>query len=244
MEKELSVSAGNLRREFLALLPSNLFVTYNKGRLIYYRINATSTIYQALKVLMKKNISPKKNIVGDGFLWVNTPSPSHISDDRYCQTRDVFQVRLESFSTHLEQNIGIDAYLITAIAGEIGNNSFDHNLGSWRDIAGIYFAYDYQEKRIVLADRGQGIFKTISRVMPDVKNDKEALDAAFTKTVSGRSPEKRGNGLKFVSQNIKDKKWSLQFDSGRSSLTIDTQREMKIINGKRNVQGTFALIQY
>jgi len=31
-----------------------------------------------------------------------------------------------------------DAYMAGAIAGEIGNNSFDHNIGNWPDMAGIF----------------------------------------------------------------------------------------------------------
>lgn len=244
LERRLTFSVGNIRRELSPLVQEGLFKKFRRGRLIYYQIDLQSNLYKVLELLMHKNISLEKNIIDEGFTWVTKPSPSKIPDDIYCQTGNVFQARLESFSTHLEVKIGIDAYLITAIAGEIGNNSYDHNLGNWPGIPGIYFAYDYIKRIIVLADRGQGIFKTISRVKPDVKNDKEALDVAFTQIISGRSPELRGNGLKFVSKNIKDKKWSLQFDSGRSSLNIDHEGLMRIEDVKRNIKGCFAVIKY
>ena len=32
--------------------------------------------------------------------------------------------------------------LIVAVAGEIGNNSFDHNLGKWPDSPGVFFGFD------------------------------------------------------------------------------------------------------
>jgi len=44
--------------------------------------------------------------------------------------------------------------LIVAITGEIGNNSFDHNLGKWPDEPGVFFGYDIAKGTVVLADRG------------------------------------------------------------------------------------------
>lgn len=193
---------------------------------------------------MDKNLSFNKNIVSDGFSWASKITPVIIPPEVYCPTRDVFGVRLESFGRHIERKLGMEAYLITAIAGEIGNNSFDHNLGKWLDNPGIYFAHDEKRQIVILADRGQGIFMTISRVVPNVKNDKEALIIAFTKHISGRSPEKRGNGLKFVSQIIKDKKWTLLFDSGRSELTIDSRGKINVGDAKRNIKGCFTVLKY
>jgi len=244
LEKELSISAGNIRREFLNLLKLDLFQRYSKGRLIYYKLNTKSVLYHSLKMLMNRNAPITKSIIGEGYAWIIKPSPVKISEELYCQTRDIFQVRLESYGTHLEEKIGVDAYLITAIAGEIGNNSFDHNLGQWLNIPGVFFAQEEEKKFIVLADRGQGILKTISRVRPEVKTHGEALNVAFTQIISGRSPEKRGNGLKFVTQVIKDRNWSLQFDSGNASLTIDSEGIIRINIVKRNIQGCFAVIRY
>jgi hypothetical protein len=51
----------------------------------------------------------------------------------------------------------------------------------------------------------------------------EAVQTAFTKRISGRSPEQRGNGLKFVSEAIQENKWHLYFQSGSGSCFIDRQ---------------------
>jgi hypothetical protein len=59
--------------------------------------------------------------------------------------------------------------LLTSVAGEIGNNSYDHNLGQWPDIPGIFFAYDLNKKQIALADRGVGILETLRKVKPELK---------------------------------------------------------------------------
>jgi len=37
--------------------------------------------------------------------------------------------------------------------------------------------------------------------VPELSTDEEAVRTAFTKVVSGRAPESRGNGLKFVRKN-------------------------------------------
>jgi len=54
----------------------------------------------------------------------------------------------------------------------------------------------------VIADRGQGVLASLRRVLPGLQRDQYALDTAFSKIISGRSPEKRGNGLKFVREVV------------------------------------------
>lgn len=245
ISSKLSLSAGNIRRELISLVSLGLFIRIEKGRLIYYRIDKKSPFFTMIKSLSK--ISPEglgEDIIAQGSLWVTRNSPSEIEEDIYCQTRDIFGAHLQSLMKHLEKEIGNDAYLVSAVAGEIGNNSFDHNLGNWPDIPGIYFAHDEISKTIVLADRGRGILATIRNVKPDTGSDKEALLVAFTQIISGRSPEQRGNGLKFVVNVLRERKWKLNFDSGRASLSINADGKMKIESIKRNIHGCFAVIKY
>jgi len=107
-----------------------------------------------------------------------------------------------------------------AVAGEIGNNSFDHNLGNWPDVPGIFFAYDTQKKVVMLADRGLGILATLKRVKPELNNDKKALEVAFTEILSGRAPESRGNGLKFVRKVVSENPIGLLFQTGDAELIL------------------------
>lgn len=119
-----------------------------------------------------------------------------------CATRDVFQARLDTLFHELSvKGMGeSQASLLAAVAGEIGNNSFDHNLGQWQDAAGCWFQWGKEKKSVwvVIADRGQGIRSSLARVQPGLADDRQALEMAFEKRISGRSPERRGNGLKFV----------------------------------------------
>lgn len=162
----------------------------------------------------------------------------------YASTRDIFQTRLETFLSRTQKSVGDTAYLLTAIVGEIGNNSFDHNLGQWSDVPGIFFADDINKKVIVLADRGQGVRQTISRVMPQIATDEEALMVAFTQVVSGRSPERRGNGLKFVAQIIKQHGWLLTFQSGNAELKYDQGRLFPVCKLQMRINGCLAIIYY
>ena len=85
----------------------------------------------------------------------------------YCKTRDTFQARLENFESKLSRIAPLTTVsLVTAIAGEIGNNSFDHNLGNWPDIPGIFFSYSMRKRVVVLADRGLDILTTLKRARP------------------------------------------------------------------------------
>lgn len=114
-----------------------------------------------------------------------------------------------------------DIPLLLASVGEVGDNSFGHNIGNWHDVSGIFFAYDLDKGIVVLADRGQGVFKTLSRVRADLKDDAQALQVAFTVIVSGRAPESRGNGLKFVHAQAGRAFKNLSFSSGQAKLYLD-----------------------
>ena len=134
--------------------------------------------------------------------------------------------------------------LIVAISGEIGNNSFDHNLGNWPDVQGIFFGYDIAKKEIALADRGLGILTTLQQVRPDLANYKDALQVAFTEVITSRSPEKRGNGLKFVRQVIQESPVSLRFQSGDAQLKMAQRNPDLQIQEAPFVRGCIALINW
>lgn len=132
--------------------------------------------------------------------WYRTGAPL---SPQLCATRDVFQARLDRFYRELLQSRFQNdaAALIASVLGEIGNNSFDHNLGQWQDQPGCWFQHDLSDLNhfwAVIADRGQGILASLKRVLPELADDQEALQVAYEKRVSGRAPEQRGNGLKYV----------------------------------------------
>ena len=140
----------------------------------------------------------------------------------YCRDSYVFQSRLSRLQKELSEVREIrDFFLsVVAIAGEIGNNSFDHNLGNWPDIPGIFFSWDLNEKKLVLADRGQGILKTLKRVKPGLKSHEKALEIAFTEIISARFPENRGNGLKYVRETVVDSDIKLFFQTGNAYVEL------------------------
>jgi len=179
--------------------------------------------------------------------WVKNEHPSNPKADFYCQTRDIFEGRLTKIEKDLVRiNISMNLIsLLVAITGEIGNNSFDHNLGVWPDIAGIFFGYDFKKKTIVLADRGQGILKTLKRVKPNLKNDKEALKTAFTEIITARAPEERGNGLKFVKNIVIDNPLTLFFQSGDAKLILkQNEKNIKIQKTPFGFHGCLAILNF
>jgi hypothetical protein len=190
----------------------------------------------------------KSDIAKLAYNWIMSKSNElEIDSGYYCPTRDIFQARLKKMIDDLLENSEIEKnkiYVISAIAGEIGNNSFDHNIGNWPDIMGIFFDYNFNKSEnkleIVLADRGQGILKTLKRVKPDLKDDSEALKTAFTERISGRFPEARGNGLKFSKENIERENMKLVFVSGNAKAKLN--KKMKIIKADENINGCLAIL--
>lgn len=171
------------------------------------------------------------------------PPPS----DYYCETKDVFEGRLIKFQNELSKipSLANLFLLIIAITGEIGNNSFDHNLGMWPDISGIFFGYDLARKKIVLADRGQGILQTLKRVRPALKTDEESLKVAFSEIISGRAPEARGNGLKFVKKVIDTNPLTLLFQSGNAELFIqENEKKLETDTLPTSFHGCIAIINF
>lgn len=165
----------------------------------------------------------------------------------YCSNSAVFQTRLTRIQDLL---MGVGELsqifpLIVAITGEIGNNSFDHNLGNWPDTPGIFFGYDIQKRNIVLADRGLGILTTLKRVKPTLNTDEEALKVAFTEVISGRSPENRGNGLKFVRKIVSENPIGLVFQTGSAELILaKDSNELNIRSSPEPFRGCLAFITF
>ncbi len=179
--------------------------------------------------------------------WASNNIGKEPNDIFYCADSSVFQGRLYKLRKALNENKEIESFfsLLISVVGEIGDNSFGHNLGNWLDIAGIFFAYDVKRKIIVLADRGQGVLKTLKRVRPALKNDEEALRVAFTEIISGRAPESRGNGLKYVKAVIEKNPFSLFFQSGEAELNLNqNDSTLKIKKAKKPILGCLAVIKF
>lgn len=176
-----------------------------------------------------------------------TRDGSEIPSTFYCADSSFFQARLSKLQAVLVR-AGIANKLlplVVAVAGEIGNNSFDHNLGNWPDTPGVFFGYDATKRQIVLADRGLGVLATLRRVRPELKNHVEALRVAFTEIVSGRAPEERGNGLKFVRQVVAEHPISLFFRTGDAELRLKKNSpDLFITRSAADIRGCFALINF
>lgn len=197
--------------------------------------------------LKKDNETKKENITILAKEWAINHSPTAIPASFYCETNDFFSARLQSFSIQLERIMELKKIfpLIIAIIGEIGNNSYNHNIGNWPDVPGIFFAYDLNQRQIVLADRGQGILKTLGRVIQTLRTDEEALKIAFTKYISGRAPEDRGNGLKFVRDVVFANPFHLQFYTGNAELELNQNiAELNIKTTNLQFHGCIAVINY
>lgn len=179
--------------------------------------------------------------------WASESEAKEPEDPYYCPNSSVFKARLDKMELLLSrEEILKDIFpLISSITGEIGNNSFDHNLGNWPDIPGVYFAYDLKKKIVVLADRGQGILKTLKRVKTELNNHAEALKVAFTEIITGRAPEHRGNGLKFVKKIIENYPISLVFQTGNAKLELPNSNSgIKISEFKNFFPGCIASIKF
>jgi hypothetical protein len=136
--------------------------------------------------------------------------------EHFSPTRDVFTARLQSYILENKK------YLEAAVIGEIGNNTFDHNFVFESQYPrGVYCNLSYKGRYVTVADFGRGVKGSLLPVIPSISTDLEAVEMAFTKQISGRAPEQRGNGLKFVSEAVRQNCWNLFFQSGNGTCSID-----------------------
>ncbi|CAN5119172.1 hypothetical protein BH09PAT2_BH09PAT2_09810 [soil metagenome] len=213
----------------------------NNGKLIAIRKNGGTHRYYRKEDLLKFN----SNLFQIAQSWVL--SNSKIPSDFHCPYSPTFQSHLITMQDELMRipELSQNFSLIVAVVGEIGNNSYDHNLGNWPDVPGVFFAYDIEKKVIILADRGLGILTTLKKVKPELMTHEAALKVAFTEIISGRAPEERGNGLKFVREVISQMPISLLFQTGDSELRMEgNNRELFITRSAYPIHGCIALIQY
>ncbi len=240
MEKKNLISIGEAA-EFLGVSIATLRRWDESGKLSstrekegdyrYYDIKAIEIFLQDLFKLAKA--------------WI--ASQEEFPKRFYCENSSVFFARITKMQGLMIQNKDTKNLFsqLGSMAGEIGNNSYDHNIGQWPDVPGIFFGFDLNKKQIVLADRGVGILKTLKRVRPELKNHKEALKTAFTEMISGREPEGRGNGLKYVKKIVLENPINLFFQTGDAELTLNANSsELNIKDAKQNLRGCLALISY
>lgn len=217
------------------------------GKLPSVRKKTTGNRYYKKDVIEKYIRNNLKDLFRLARNWALNDKGVEPHPNFYCADSSVFQARLTRLEHRLSEmkRLGRMFPLISAIVGEIGNNSFDHNLGNWPDVSGIFFASNLKKGRIVLADRGQGILATLKRVRPKLTNHQDALRVAFTEVISGRAPEYRGNGLKFVRDVVVNNEINLFFQTGDARLEIKkNDSEVKVKKATVNFHGCLALIKF
>lgn len=168
-------------------------------------------------------------------------------DRFYCSTSSIFNARLTKMEYALMQQPGFEKLysLIVLVTGEIGDNSFAHNIGKWPDTVGIFFGYNLEKRIIVLADRGLGILATLRQVRPELPNHVAAVTVAFTEFISGRAPEKRGNGLKLVREVVTEQPIDLFFTTGDAEVRMrGSDKAFRVTRGERSVRGCLAKIEF
>ncbi|MFH1610490.1 MAG: MerR family DNA-binding transcriptional regulator [Patescibacteria group bacterium] len=199
---------------------------------------------EKIEKYMKKNIKDTFKIARS---WVLENTGSDPRPEFYCKESPIFQARLIRLKEELSKmkKLKDNYFSIISIVGEIGDNSFAHNFGNWPDVMGLFFAYNLTARKIVLADRGQGVLKTLKKVKPELNNNLDALETAFTEVISGRSPEARGNGLKYVRKMVTTNEMELFFQTGDAKLKIKKDDlNLNIQKSSVKITGCLVLIKF
>lgn len=158
--------------------------------------------------------------------------------DKFSITRDFFNARLQVYISETSK------WLESAVIGELGNNTFDHNFQFLPGFPrGVFFDSSFQDEYIIIADFGIGVLGSLRTVYPEIESDLEAVEKAFTQRISGRYPEQRGNGLKFVIENVQNNSWNFFFQSGSACCNAD-ESGYKFSESNTPLSGTLAILQF
>lgn len=178
--------------------------------------------------------------------WVMSTGNELPISDFYCENQPRFQSRLMKMGKLLEANAAKLPWfsLIILAVGEMGNNSFDHNIGNWPNVPGTFYAFDLKKGQVVLADRGRGVLATLRNARPELASSADALRVAFTEYISGRTPEKRGNGLKSVRAVVEAQPLSVMFRSGNALAILRHGETMKIERTEEEISGCLIELRY
>lgn len=236
----------NTVAEILGVTPTTLRRWDADGTLASNRESSTSHRYYFdydIENFLAANFKYLNN-VAINWAFSKKDISSIIPSRLYCSDSSVFKARLSKLEKALQSDPKLkdNFSLITSVVGEIGNNSFDHNIGNWPDATGIFFGINLPEKKIILADRGQGVLATLKKVKSSLTNDKDAITVAFNEIISGRPLETRGNGLKYVKRIVMEYAMNLWFQSGKDAATINNG--FTVDEAKDNLRGCFAVLDY
>ena len=152
-------------------------------------------------------MSPIENVIH----FVKTGQVTDRENVFYNETREQSNARISKWVRYFQsQKIELqDSVVLGAILGELTNNAFDHNLGQWDSMPGCVVGFQMNPTKkllqLAIGDRGQGIISSLQNTVGQKISPQDVLFKAFNERVSGRAPEKRGNGLKFVLKHINEK---------------------------------------
>ena len=147
----------------------------------------------------------------------------------HCNFRSDFEARLSSKIRIMFKNFGLgsdDESMATALVGELGNNVFDHNEGSWpTNIRGAIILGQHNQMKkqieVVVADPGIGFRGSLSIADPNLKSDVDAIMLGLS-GVTGRVGEPRGNGLKTIPNwTINKFNGIVRIHSGNGLVVVD-----------------------
>lgn len=161
--------------------------------------------------------------------WYTKGIDDSFISKNFCETRSDFNGRLSTYEALLNDVIPEEClYLLISSIGEVGNNCFDHNLGHWQNKPGCLFIREKQFA--IVADRGRGIKQSLSQTYTLDKNEDSYIQVAFNKIISGRAPERRGNGLKFTKKNILNCNMGLYCLSDSEKISFGLSPNKKVQN--------------
>lgn len=136
--------------------------------------------------------------------------------------------------------------VIVSAAMELVNNAFYHNQGQWPDIEGVFYVFDPNGQRIIIADRGVGLLQNLQQVRKSIKTHEDVLKVAFTEQISSRPLEgHRGYGLKHAKECVIRELKRLVFQTGDARLEVRAKDQNLYIGKVSNsIQGCLAIIEF
>ena len=178
-----------------------------------YQVEGRNEVVNYLRnIHFFERLEEVKGLVANADLHAQKNSIEDVSSVHLYKKKDSFYTyaNKDMIATALaDSKIGEDEIdTIIALLGEVIDNAFSHNLGKWDPIIGpvviFLMQHNQQEGKLhfSVCDFGIGFLGTLKHNYPDLKTEGEAILRALSPEVTGRDPQRGGNGLNFLRENV------------------------------------------
>lgn len=237
--RSLKITVQAAYKHLRLLVKSGRVHTAGQGRATRYSLKESSPARDVLRLDAAR-------------AWHSAKTPPKDTGGLLCGTSEELFRRFELTAEIVARLVSkTELTALLGVMAHLSGNAFDHNDGHWHDMPGCWLETQLVGKQlwICVADRGQGVFRSLRRAHPEIPDEQAALAAAFERTISGNG--RKGEGLKKVRAAVMKGDRGIACRSGRGASEgfvhygrLGSQCRAELARLPASPYGTIALVAW